>query len=184
MYTFTSPRRNATLHIMIVALLVCAAVLMGVSQIDGVPYPVIYQMVALVVMTAWTYLLVRYALKQYRYEIAEGGIVGSDGIPVPDLVITEIVGKKMTDVARIALREISEVRVIDRSKDKRGWEDKRDAICRGKRVFRYENAPFVPASCYIAIPSEGSVLVIPPDDGMMKILERYCREQSVKEETV
>lgn len=184
MYTFTSPRRNATIHIMIVSLLVCAAVLMGVSQIDGVPYPMIYQMVALVVMTAWTYLLVRYALKQYRYEITEGGIVGSDGVPVPDLVITEMVGKKMTVVARIALREVREVRVIDRATDKKGWEAKRDAICRERRVFRYENAPFVPTSCYISIPSEGSVLVIPPDEGMLKILQGYCRDHAVSEETL
>ena len=95
-----------------------------------------------------------------------------------------MVGKKMTVVARIALRAVREVQVIDRAGDKRGWEAKWDAICRGKRVFRYENAPFVPVSCYISIPSEGSVLVIPPDDGMLKILQGYRRDHAVDEETL
>ncbi len=171
MYTFPSPPRGKPLHVLTVACYVAAIIFLGVSSTDGIPYPMIYQMAAILTAAAGIYFTTRYVLRQYRYTLETGIVTDANGRPTTDLIITEVVGKKITVVARIGLRDVASVTVIRESdKDKR---TKRTAICQDKRVFTYINTPFYTAACYIDVPEEHSVLVIPPDDTMINYLRSH-----------
>lgn len=171
MYAFESSGSRKPLHLMIVGTFVASVILFSISNREGVPMPVLWQVGGMLCLTAAVYLLVRYSLKMYRYAIEPNGIVDAYGAEQYDLVITEMVGKKMTVVARVALRDVDRaaltvVRRSDREKNKQAVE----ALCRDRRVYRYENTPVSPASCYIPLPEEGAVVVIPADQRMVGIL--------------
>ena len=170
MYSFLSPPHPKSLHVLTVFCFVGAIILLSVSGVEGLPYPLIYQAAAFGLATAGIYFLTRYVLRQYRYEIAEGGITDAAGQPIPDLIITQTAGKKITVAARVGLRDIGTVTVIaEKSSDAK---EKKTEICRDKRVFTYLNTPFYTSACYISLNEENSVLVIPVDDRMIHILQR------------
>ena len=172
MYAFESTGSRKPLHAMVIGTLVAAVILFSISNRPGTPVPYLFQAGAIACLTVTVYLLVRYSLKAYRYAVEPNGILDADGVEQYDLVVTEIIGKKMTVVARVALRDMDEpaVTVIRRS-DKGAADSAREALCKGMRVFRYENTPASPASCYIPLPEENSVVVIPADERMVSILK-------------
>lgn len=172
MYAFESSGSRKPLHAMVIGAFVAAVTLFTISNQEGMPMPFLFQAGAIGCLTAAVYLLVRYSLKLYRYAVEPNNIVDANGIEQYDLVITEIVGKRMTVVSRVALRDIDKpaVTVIRRS-DGDGAKSAREALCRDMRVFRYENTPASPQSCYIPIPEEGAVVVIPADERMVRILK-------------
>lgn len=170
-YSFSSPHRGAAIHVLTIGIFSAAIILFSIAGYPGVPYPVIYQVAAFTLCTAGIYFMVRYVLKQYRYEVSESSVVDASGLPIYDLVITEMVGKKVTVVARVALRDMTDVTVLARSDDE--FKTKRNALCQGARVFKYENTPLSHAGCYISIPTEQSVLLIPPDKKMIAILKGH-----------
>ena len=169
MYAFESTGSRKPLHAMVIGTMVAAVILFSISNREGIPAPHVFQAGAIACLTGTVYLLVRYSLKLYRYAVEPNGILDADGVEQYDLVITEIVGKKMTVVARVALRDVdrSGVTVIRRA----DGAEARASLCKGKQVFRYENTPASAASCYIPMPREGTVVVIPVDDKMVSILK-------------
>lgn len=177
MYAFESRGSRKPLHAMVIGTVAAAVILFSLSNREGVPVPYLFQAAAIGCLTATVYLLARYSLKIYRYAVEPNGILDGEGMEQYDLVITEIVGRKMTVVARLALRDIDRaaVTVIPRSAqspaERAKADEARATLCKGKQVFRYENTPISPASCYIPMPEENAVVVIPPDEGMIKILK-------------
>ena len=172
MYAFESSGSRKPLHAMVIGSFIAAMVLFSVSNREGIPMPHLFQAGAIICLTVTVYLLVRYSLKLYRYAVEPNGILDADGVEQYDLIITEIVGKKMTVVARVALRDVdrSAVTVIRRA-DGDTAKEARETLCKDRRVFRYENTPTAPASCYIPMPAENTVVVIPEDEGMVRILK-------------
>ena len=170
MYQFQSSPARGPLHAMVMGAFAAAAILFGVSDMESVPYPAIFQTVAMVCFVVAIYLCTRYSLRLYRYAVEPGGIVSADGREVCDLVVTEVVGKRLKVVARVSLRDISEVAVVKHS-DKEALRAVKDSLTVGRQVFRYANVPVMPEACYIALPEEGAVLVIPADADMVRILK-------------
>ena len=176
MYSFESSGSRKPLHAMVIGAMVAAVVLFSVANGDGIPMPYLFQMGGILCATAAVYLTVRYSLKYYRYAIEPNTIVDAEGVEQYDLVITEILGKKMKVVCRVGLRTVDHdaVTVIRRGDGRRqdgeAAKEARDLLCKDKRVFKYENTPVSPASCYIPIPEENSVVVIPVDERMVEIL--------------
>ena len=170
MYQFQSSPARGGLHAMVMGAFAAAAILFGVSDMESIPYPAIFQTIAVVSFVAAVYLCVRYSLRLYRYAVEPSGIVSADGREVCDLVVTEVVGKRLKVVARVSLRDISEVAVVKHS-DKEALRAVRASMTVGRQVFRYANVPVMPEECYIALPEEGSVLVIPADADMVRILK-------------
>ena len=171
MYSFESSGSRKPLHAMVIGALVGAAVLFSLGTLPDVPLPSLFQMGAILCATLAVYLTVRYSLRTYRYAIQPNTIVDAEGVEQYDLVITEITGKKMKVVCRVGLRTVDHdaVTVFTRGKSD---EHERGRLCAGKKVFRYENTPVSPASCYIPIPEENAVVVIPADETMVGILKR------------
>ncbi len=170
MYAFHSSPSRSGLHAMVIGAFAVAAILFGLSRYETIPYPVVFQTAAVICLVAALYLTARYSLRVYRYAIEPNGITDAYGTEQCDLVITEIVGKKQKVVARIALRDIGEVVAVKRD-DKETLATIKNGFVRGKQVFTYANVPILPEACYIEAPEEGAVIVIPTDEGMLKILK-------------
>ena len=172
MYSFESSGARRPLHAMVVAAIIGTAAFFFLGSMEGMPFPFLFQTGAFVCATVAVYLVAGYALKSYRYAIEGNTVVDAEGMEQYDLVITEIMGKRRRVVARIGLRSVDHdaVTVILRS-DGEAAKTARNTLCKGKQVFRFENTPVSPASCYIPIPEEGSVMVIPADDRMVEILK-------------
>ena len=171
MYSFESSGSRRPLHAMVIGALVGAAVLFSLGTLPDVPLPSLFQMGAILYATLAVYLTVRYSLRAYRYAIEPNTIVDAEGVEQYDLVITEITGKKMKVVCRVGLRTVDHAAVtVIRRADGQASKEARDLLCKDKRVFKYENTPVSPASCYIPIPEENSVVVIPADERMVEIL--------------
>ena len=171
MYYFESSGSRKPLHAMVIGALVGAAVFFSVGTLPNVPLPSLFQMGAILCATLAVYLTVRYSLRTYRYAIQPNTIVDAEGVEQYDLVITEITGKKMKVVCRVGLRTVDHYQVtVIRRADGQAAKEARDLLRKDKRVFKYENTPVSPASCYIPIPEENSVVVIPADERMVEIL--------------
>lgn len=170
-YSFESTGSRKPLHAMVVGTLAAAVLLFSISNREGIPMPYLFQAGAIACLTATVYLLVRYSLKLYRYAVEPNGILDAMGMEQYDLIITEIVGKKMTVVARVALRDVDKAAVTILVRSDKTASAAREVLCSGKQVFRYENTPVSPRSCYIPLPEENSVVVIPADERMAAILK-------------
>ena len=172
MYSFESSGSRKPLHLVVIATIIGTAVNFCVSTMEGVLFPFLYQTFAILCATAAVYLIAGYSLKSYRYAIEPNTIVDAEGVEQYDLVITEITGKKMKVVCRVGLRTVDHTAVtVIRRADGQASKEARDLLCKDKRVFKYENTPVSPASCYIPIPEENSVLIIPVDERMVEILK-------------
>ena len=173
MYSFESSGSRKPLHAMVIGAMIATVLLFSVAGLEGIPMPYLFQIGAILCATAAVYLTVGYSLKAYRYAIEPNTIVDAEGVEQYDLVITEITGKKLKVVARVGLRTVDHAAVtVIRRADGQASKEARDLLCKDKRVFKYENTPVSPASCYIPIPEENSVVVIPVDERMVEILKR------------
>ena len=171
MYSFESNGSRKPLHAMVIGSMIATVALFYTSTIPGIPIPALFQMGAFALATVTIYLTAAYSLKIYRYAIEPNTIVDAEGMEQYDLVITEIMGKKMKVVCRVGLRTVDHTAVtVIRRQDGEAANEARDLLCKDKRVFKYENTPVSPASCYISIPEENSVVVIPADERMVEIL--------------
>ena len=179
MYSFESYTRKTAIHVLTVACFIVAFLLFGISQVVGIAFPMLYQITGLILLVMGVYFLTRYILKKYRYEITPSNIEDALGQPILDLVITETTGKRIAVVARVALRDITQVVVADKEQDNVSPKEKLEEIRRQNKamaqkniVFRYINTPFVSRVCYVVVPTENSVLVIPFDPNMVYALQQ------------
>ena len=170
MYRFESNGSRKPLHAMVIGAVVAAMLLFSLSTRDGMPVPMLLQLGAVICLSTAVYLAVRYSLRLYRYVVEPSGITDAAGVEQADLIITEIVGKRETVVLRVGLRDISRVEVV-RRKDQKAM-DALQASLRGQTVFRYANTPVLAEACYIFLPEEKAVAVIPVDARMIQILNR------------
>ena len=103
------------LHFLTVSCFALALLLMGISGMENIAYPLLYQTTAVILMVIGVYFVVRYVLRVYRYEVSENGITDAYGERQYDLVITEITGKRCRVVSRVALRDIDAVACLDKN---------------------------------------------------------------------
>ena len=170
MYSFESSGSRKPLHTMVIGSMIATVALLYVGNLDGIPFPALFQTGAFIFATVAVYLTAAYSLKSYRYAIEPNTIVDAEGVEQYDLVITEILGKKMKVVARVGLRTIDHGAVTLIRRSDPAAKEARDLLCKDKRVFKYENTPISSVSCYIPIPEENCVVVIPADETMVEIL--------------
>lgn len=145
-----------------------AIVLWAVSGADGVPQAWPFQLGAMVFAGFFVYLLVRYELKQYRYEIKDSGIRDDEGEARLELVVTECVGKKETVVARVGLWQIASTAVLDKT-------HKKADVCKGKTAFVYDNQLFAPRRFCICMTGSDPAVVIPYNEDMANFIQEHMK---------
>ena len=93
--------------LILVGLLGVGFFLYGISQIPGLPFPAILQLLSFVCMTGVVIVSTRYLLRDfcYRIEFAEN-------TDVPDFTVTERCGRRITVVCRVSVNDVVEVRPI------------------------------------------------------------------------
>ena len=154
MYSFESSGSRKPLHAMVIGSMIATVALFYISTIPGIPLPALFQMGAFALATVTIYLTAAYSLKSYRYAIEPNTIVDAEGMEQYDLVITEIMGKKMKVVCRVGLRTVDHTAVTVIPRGDAAAKEARDLLCKDKRVFKYENTPISPTSCYVPIHEE------------------------------
>lgn len=167
MYGFTSQGKRRRLHALVIIDMV-AAVLIWTSASAGGNYAWAFQLVGVLLAGIGVYLITRYSLRSYAYEVRESDLIDSEGGMVRDFVITQMLGNKQTVVARVAVRDIRAIQILSRA----DFRKKRKQMFGGATLFRYDNDPFSPLALYIHIPDENALLAIPPDPGMIDYLRR------------
>jgi hypothetical protein len=107
MYEYTPAlpkRRERLIAILLLFLGVC---LFGFSQVNGIPYPIIYQFLALCALTATIILVSCYLMRHYVYSIVPRD--GGSETDAPDFVVTEYYGRRISVVCRVSLDDIEEI---------------------------------------------------------------------------
>lgn len=180
MYAFTSSGPRKSLHALVICTIVGTILLFTLSSVDGIAYAWALQLGAIMMATVGIYLAARYSLCEYRYEITDSGLIAADGTPVYDLTITMITGRygRRQEVTRIGLRDVGEVYILDRAT----YMKKSPALRSIPHRFRYENTPFAPLSCYITVPEEEALLIIPPDQRMADILAAAADQNRIPDD--
>ena len=171
MYSFESSGSRKPLHAMVIGSLIAGVALITAGNLESIPFPFLFQTAGMVCATAAVYLMAAYSLKSYRYAIQPNTIVDAEGMEQYDLVITEILGKKLKVVARVGLRTIDHTAVTVIPRGDPTAKEAAATLCKDKRVFKYENTPISSVSCYIPVPEENCVVVIPVDETMVEILK-------------
>ncbi len=171
MYAFESTGSRKALHTMVIASFVAGICFFTISKQAGIPFPVIFQVIAVICLMAGVYLTTRYSLRIYRYAVEPSGIVDSDGVEQYDLLITDIVGKKMRPVLRVALRDVVEIKTVCRA-DKKIYRAVMNAYGKDRKIFRYANTPILSEECHITVREDRIMItiIIPKDDRMTAIL--------------
>ena len=103
-YDPKAPKRREKLAAM--GLLALAALLFGVAQIPGVPYPALLQLCMVFALVGVVMLVSRCLLRRFVYTVCEPEDTNRTA---PDLVITEYYGNHVTVVCRISLADIAEI---------------------------------------------------------------------------
>ena len=167
-YSFRSSGATRLTHALILTSFSLAILLYGVSVIDGILYPVIYQLGTLVFLAIGAYLLVRCVLKQYVYEIRE------NGERQLEFVVTEVVGKKNTVVVRLLLEDITRITVVESKGSEEPPNKKKNDDGRLPLVYKYDNRLVANRRCYVEVSKEDTVLIIPEDEKLIEIVKGYC----------
>ena len=89
--------------------LLLGLLMFGFSQIGGIPFPVIYQLVGIAFLAVFIIFISRYLMRRYVYTVESRG----EGLP-PDFIVTEYYGRRITVVCRISVSDIEEVIPITR----------------------------------------------------------------------
>ena len=172
MYAFRSSGSRKGLHALCIVSMIGAVGLYALSGAEQIQYEWAIQLTAIILAGVSVYLLTRYSLREYRYELVDSGLADRDGEPVYELCVTQVIGRRMTPAARATLRDIREVKVLDRA----AFKKQKASLLKDATLLRCENDPFLPASCYICVPSVRAVIAIPPDPGMVRLLDAAVRQ--------
>lgn len=127
------------------------------------PLPALFQLVSLLLLTASLSVFIRYVMRDYTYAV-ERNEQGSD---IPDFVITERYGKRLTVVCRVSVKEVeTAVPVIEQNR-----EDIK-AMVKGKRLFTYiaERRPNHLYLLKVRMDGEVFYLKIVADDRLISLL--------------
>ena len=103
-YEYTPDNKNVAEKVLAGLALVLAAACFGVSRLDGIPYPAIFQFVAVVFLAAAFVIANKSILRSYTYTVTEPDEAGER-----EFLITEHYGRRNTAVCRVPLSQVTAV---------------------------------------------------------------------------
>lgn len=163
-YEYTPDNKNVAEKVLAGLALVLAAACFGVSRLDGIPYPAIFQFAAVVFLAVAFVIANKSILRNYTYTVTEPNEAGER-----DFLITEHYGKRHTAVCRVAISQVTEVLEV-------GAGDKasiRQAEKAANVIYRYLT-PLFPRSFLLVTLQTGdavTLLRIPAEKGLEAALK-------------
>lgn len=103
-YEYTPDNKNVAEKVLAGLALVLAAACFGVSRLDGIPYPAIFQFVAVAFLAAAFVIANKSILRSYTYTVTEPDEAGER-----EFLITEHYGRRNTAVCRVTLSQVTAV---------------------------------------------------------------------------
>jgi len=116
MYEYSPTLTKRKERLISILLLFLGLCLFGFSQVEGIPFPIIYQALGLFSLTATIILISRYLMRRYVYSIVPRENGPADG--VPDFVVTEYYGRRISVVCRVSLADVEEILPITKETKK------------------------------------------------------------------
>ena len=162
MYEYAPKPRRRKEKLLVSAAAVLAAASDGCNAI-GLPYPFVYQLVAVACLGTGILLAVRYLLRDYIYRV-----VSHHGGETPDLVVTELYARRKTVVCRISLGDVTSVCPL--SEQARGD---------GKRRRYCYTAERTPENGYLLSVCDGDGdydVVICADEGLLNLIKQFKKQ--------
>lgn len=163
MYEYAPKPRKRKEKLLVSVAAVLAAASYGCSAM-GLPYPLVYQLVAVACLGTGILLAVRYLLRDYIYRI-----VSCHGAEAPDLVVTEVYARRRTVVCRISLGDI--VSVCPLSEKPRGD--------RNRRCYCY-TAERTPENGYLLSVCDGDgdyEVIICADESLLSLIKQFKKQK-------
>ena len=128
MYSY-SPKTNKQREKIVCAALFAAGIAIFLPTLHPqTPLPALFQLVSLLLLTAAISVLIRYLMRNYTYAVQECDRGGD----IPDFVITEQYGKRLTVVCRVSVTEVEAAMPVTEENRLQIKE-----MTKGKRVFSY-----------------------------------------------
>ncbi len=137
-------KKNREKIVMSVCLLL-SSLAYGVSNF--LPYPALYQFLAVILLTVAVLMIVRYLLRDYVYAIH-----ADENGEASELVIVEIVGKKQTVVCRVSLADVDNM--LPRA------AFLKSELRRQTEIYRYVSEMFPENAFYLEISNEEKQYVV------------------------
>ncbi len=162
MYRYAPKPKRIRERIVLSVCLVLAAAAYCLGNV-GLPYPVIYQMMAIGLFGAAACILLRYMLRDYVYRLEEG----RDG--AVELTVTELYARRETVVCRIRVQDVVEARRFGRG-------EKSD---RSVRRFVYTAERFPKDGCLLSASDGdgGYEVVICADEDLYRLISELAKEK-------
>lgn len=145
MYEYTPERKKTREWLTACLLTGIAFAFYFVSQIPKIPYPALFQLVAVFFLVGTVMIVTRFAMRKFTYRIEQT----EQGLN--DFVIIEQYGKKTTTICRISVDRIREV--IRPNKENRRELAER---MKGKRVYHNTAEFFAPDLCVLEVSDDES----------------------------
>ena len=134
MYEYAPRLKKTREKIWVSVCLLLGAVAYGFGNL--LPYPVLYQLLAVGLLAAAILITVRYLLRDYIYCVTPS----KDGEDL-DLTVVEVMGKKRTVVCRVSVADIQSVtRVTDRRGQKTSDSQRKTPVYRYVSELQPQNA--------------------------------------------
>ena len=155
-----SPKKQEKL--VLIGLMIGGFCLYGISQIPDFPFPVIPQLLMVLLLSGVVIVLSRYLVRDfcYRIELCDAG-------GTPDFTVTEYFGKRISVVCRISLDDVVELRPITAKEARTQARAQKE-----RRVYDY-TCRINPANLYLLTARDGSELYdvrIVADEELVKYL--------------
>lgn len=164
-YEYTPEDRNLTEKLLACLALAFAAGAFGVSLVNGIPYPAIFQFVTVLFLAVAFVIANKSILRSYTYTVTEPDETGER-----EFLITEHYGKKHTAVCRVTLSQVEGVRIVKmREKTVIREAEKAAAL-----IYRYLT-PLFPREIMLVTLRTGdavTLLRIPAEKGLAQALTK------------
>lgn len=171
MYEYAPKSKKTKEKVVLGLTLVLAAACFGVSQIEQIPYPAIYQLLMIFSLVGTVMITARCLMRNYIYRV-EPRENGGEG-DLPDFTITEYYGNRVTVVCRISVGDIRGITPVTKKN-----RDAISAMQKKKRAYYY-TGELQSANAYVLTVEQDEdefFLRICADEGLLQALKTYGQQ--------
>lgn len=151
--------------------LVLGAALLLISSGGNVAYPVLAQVMGILLLTFSVYVAIAYLLREYTYSVEPNKHIADDSISEQyDFIITEAKGNRNVKVCHIEISDIRLVRVVDPTNRKQVRGERKNM-----KRFTYDTNFTASSQIEVvaSIDSENYSIIISYDEELLRVFKSF-----------